>query len=139
LGSANNPSQWIVPITDKIKSELSESGRVKIGDLRLQGPQVWKFMGKIDVFIKKCIPVENQNQTLSVVKHYLKAEEILSQHHDYSMADIVMFQAEAEQFMRELVALYGLAGISNYTHMFTSGHYKWLMEEYGNLNQFSQQ
>jgi hypothetical protein len=139
LGSANNPSQWIVPISDKRNSEPSESGRVKIGDLLLQGPQVRKLMGKIDVVIKKCIPEEKKNQTLFAVKHYFKAKEILSQHHDYSMADIVMFQAKVEQFMREWVALYGLEGISNYTHMFTSGHDKWFMEEYGNLHHFSQQ
>jgi hypothetical protein len=139
LGSATNPSQWIVPVTDNRKSEPSETGRVKIGDLRLQGPQVWKFMGKINVVIKKCIPEEMQNKKLSAFKNYLKAKEILSQHHDYSMADIVMFQAEADQFMREWVALYGLAGTSNYTHMFTSGNYKWFMEEYGNLHQVSQQ
>jgi hypothetical protein len=113
LGSATNPSQWIIPVTDKRKLEPSELRRVKIGDLRLQGPQVRKFMGKIDVVINKCIPEEKQNQTLSAMKHYLKAEEILSQHHDYSVADIVMFQAEADQFMQEWVALYGLAG---YTH-----------------------
>jgi hypothetical protein len=118
--------------------EPRELGWVKIGDFHLQGHQVRKFTGNINVIINKCIPEENQNQTLSAVKHSLKAEEILSQHHDYSVADIVMFQAEADQFMQDWVALYGLAGISNYTHKFTSGHYKWFMEEYGNMHQFSQ-
>jgi hypothetical protein len=74
LGSTTNPSQWIVPINDKRKSEPSESGRVKISDLRLQGPQVRKFMGNVDFVIKKGIPEANQNQRLSAVKNYLKAE-----------------------------------------------------------------
>jgi hypothetical protein len=52
-----------------------------------------------------------QKKKLPAVKHYLKAEEIISQHHDYSVAEIVMFQAEAYQFMREWVALYGLTGV----------------------------
>jgi hypothetical protein len=56
LGSTTNPSQWIVPITEKRKLEPSESRRVNIGDLHLQGTQFWKFMGKIDVVIKKCMP-----------------------------------------------------------------------------------
>jgi hypothetical protein len=99
----------IVPITDKRKSEPSEFRRVNIGDLHLQGPQFWKFTGKIDVVIKKCIPDEKQHQKIYAVKLYLKAEEIPSQHPNYSMANTVMFQAEADQFMREWVALYGLS------------------------------
>jgi hypothetical protein len=41
--------------------------------------------------------------------------------------------------MRGWVDLYGLAGLSNYTHMFTSGHFMWFMEQYRNLHQLSQQ
>jgi hypothetical protein len=49
----------------------------------------------------------NMSHKKSRTKH-LKAEEILSQHHDYSVADIAMFQAKADQFMPEWVTLYGL-------------------------------
>jgi hypothetical protein len=45
-------------------------------------------MGKIDVVINKCNPEENQNKKLYDVKHYIKSEEIIIQHHDHSTADI---------------------------------------------------
>jgi hypothetical protein len=105
-----------------------DTGRINIGDLRLQGPQVRKFMKKINLVILKCIPEEKQALTLSTVRHYITEEDILSQHHAYSDKDIEQFQTEADHFMRGWVDLYGLAGISNYIHMFTSGHFMWFME-----------
>jgi hypothetical protein len=89
-------------------------------------------MAKIDLVIKWCIPEDRQELTLSAVKHHLAAEEILSQHHDYSENDIHKFQDEADLFMMEWVSLYDNAGIMNYLHTFTSGHMRWYMEEYGN-------
>jgi hypothetical protein len=92
---------------------VDNTGRIKIGDLRLQGPQVRKFMKKLNLVILKCIPEEKQALTLSTVQHYITAEDILSQHHDYSDEDIEQFQTEADHFMRGWVELYGLAGLSN--------------------------
>jgi hypothetical protein len=123
---------------EKEKNE-DDTGRIKIGDLRLQGPHVRKFMAKIDLVIQLCIPEDHQELTLSAVQHDLTAEEILSQHHDYSENDIHQLQDEADLFMMEWVSLYGNSGITNYIHMFTSGHMKWYMEEYGNLHRLSQQ
>jgi hypothetical protein len=41
--------------------------------------------------------------------------------------------------MRGWVDLYGLAGLSNYIHIFTSGHFMWFMGEYRIIHQLSQQ
>ena len=139
LGTSRNPSQWQVPVSDKAKKDQDDTGRIKIGDLRLQGPQVRKFMKNINLVILKCIPEDKQPLTLSAVGHYIAAEDILSRHHEYSDADIERFQTEADFFMREWVDLYALEGLSNYTHMFTSGPLMWFMKEYRNLHQLSQQ
>jgi hypothetical protein len=53
ISSARNPSQWQVPVSDKAKKEVNNTGRIKIGDLRLQGPHFWKFMKKINLIILK--------------------------------------------------------------------------------------
>jgi hypothetical protein len=45
----------------------------------------------------------------------------------------------SDHFMRGWVDLNGFAGLSNYIHIFTSGHFMWFMEEYWNLHQLSQQ
>jgi hypothetical protein len=71
LGCASNPSQWQVPASDKAKKDVDDTGRIKIGDLSLQGPQVWKFMKKINLVILKYIPEEKQVLTLSTVHHYI--------------------------------------------------------------------
>jgi hypothetical protein len=73
IGSVTNPSQWQVPVSDKAKKDVDDTGRIKIGDLRLQGPQVWKFMKKINLVILKGIPKEKQALTLSTVWHYITA------------------------------------------------------------------
>jgi hypothetical protein len=58
IGSATNPSQWQVSVSDKAKKDVGDTGRTKIGDLRLQGPQVRNFMKKINLVILKFIPKE---------------------------------------------------------------------------------
>jgi hypothetical protein len=116
-----------------------DTGRIKIGDLRLKGPQVQKFMAYIDLFIQLCFAEDHQEPTLSAMQHYLTAEEILSQYHDYSENDIHQFQDEADLFMIEWVYLYGSSGVTNYVHMVTSGHMRWSIEEYENLHRLSQQ
>jgi hypothetical protein len=73
------------------KKDADNTGRIKIGELRLQGPQVRKSMKKINLVILKCIPEEKQALTLSTVRNYIMAEEILSQHHDYLDEDIEQF------------------------------------------------
>jgi hypothetical protein len=52
LETNRNPAQWVVPVTEKKKENEDYTGRIKIGDLRLQGPQLRKFMVKIDIVIK---------------------------------------------------------------------------------------
>jgi hypothetical protein len=84
LVTTSNPSQWVVHVADKAKKDVDDTGRIKIGDLRLQGPQVRKFMKIIELVIRHCIPVERKILTLSAVQHYINAEDILSQHHDYA-------------------------------------------------------
>jgi hypothetical protein len=138
LGSATNPSQWQVPVSDKAKKDEDDTDRINIGDLRLQGPQLRKFMKKINLVILKCTPEEKQTLTLSTVRYYITAEDIPSQHHDYLDEDIEQFQTETDHFMRGWVDLYGLVGISIYIHMFISGHLMWFTEEYWNLHQLSQ-
>jgi hypothetical protein len=56
-------------------------------------------MNKINLVILKCIPEEKQAFTLSTVRHYITAEDIPSQHHDYSDEDIEQFKTEADHFM----------------------------------------
>jgi hypothetical protein len=139
IGSATNPSQWQVPVSDKAKKDVEDAGRIEIGDLRLQGPQARKFIKIFNLVILKFIPEENYALTLSTVWNYITAEDILIQHHYYTDEDIEQFQSEVDHFMRGWVDLYGLAALSNYIHMFTSGHFMWFMEEYWNLHQLSQQ
>jgi hypothetical protein len=55
LSSTTNPSQWQVPVSEKAKKDVYATGRIKIGDLRLQGPQVQKFMKRIKLVILKYI------------------------------------------------------------------------------------
>jgi hypothetical protein len=126
LVTNRSPAQWVIPITEKKKKNEEDTGPIKIGDLRLQGPQVRKCMVKIDLVIQLCIRQDRQELTLSAVQHYLTAEEILSQHRDYSENDIRQFQDEADLFMMEWVSVYGNTGITNYMHMFTSGHIRWV-------------
>jgi hypothetical protein len=139
LGSATNPSQWQVPVNEKAKKDMDDTGPIGIGDLRLQGPKAYKFMNNINLVILKYIPEEKQALTLSIVQHYITAEDILGQHHEYSDEDIEQFQTEVDHFMRGWVDLYRLVGLSNYIHMFTSGHFMWFMEEYRNLRKLRQQ
>jgi hypothetical protein len=80
-----------------------------------------------------------QTLTFSAVQRYIKAEDILRQHHDSSDDDIERFQTEVDHFMCEWVDLYVLTGLSNYIHMFTSVHFMWFMGEYHNLHQLNQQ
>jgi hypothetical protein len=96
-------------------------------------------MKKINLAIFKCITEEKQALTKYTVRHYITAKDILSQHHDYLDEDIEHLQTEADHFMQVWVVLYGLAGISNYIHMFTSGYLMCFMEEYRNLHQLSHQ
>jgi hypothetical protein len=79
-------------------------------------------MAKIDLVIQLCFPEDRHEITLSAVQHYLAAEEILSQHHDYSENDIWQFKDEADLCVMEWVYLYGNSWITNYINMFTSGH-----------------
>jgi hypothetical protein len=117
---------------------VDNTGRIKIGDLQLQGPQARNLMKKINLVIYKCISEEKQALTLSTVRHYITANDILSRHHYYSDEDIEQFQTEADHIMRGWVDLYVFAGLSNYIHMFTSGHFVWFMEDYWSLHQLSQ-
>jgi hypothetical protein len=88
-----------LPVSVKAKKDVDNTGRIKIGDLCLQGPQVCKFMKKINLIILKCIPEDKQALTLLVVHHYITTDDILSQHHDYLNDDIEWFQTESDHFM----------------------------------------
>jgi hypothetical protein len=95
-------------------------------------------MKKINLVILKFIAEDKHALTLSAVQHYITEENILIQHHDNSDDTIEWFQTEADHFMGEWADLYRLAGISNFIHMFTSGHFMWFIE-YQHLHQLSQQ
>ena len=58
---------------------------------------------------------------------------------DYTKQEIDTFQDKMDIFLQLWVELHQHEGLTNYIHMLGSGHVKRYMQEWGNLNKYSQQ
>jgi hypothetical protein len=67
------------------------------------------------------------------LSHYVKAIEILTRSVDYVPGDIDTLEGHIDKAYRQLIAVAGIQGITNYFHYFGSGHILWLTRIHGNL------
>jgi hypothetical protein len=65
--------------------------------------------------------------------HYVKAIEILTKSVDYERGDIETVEGHIDEAYRQLIAVAGIQGITNYFHYFGSGHIVWLTRIHGNI------
>eukprot|EP00978_Attheya_sp_CCMP212_P020241 scaffold57673_cov66-Attheya_sp.AAC.1 len=138
LGDEFNRAFWRLPIE-------KESGSVtkKIGIVSLSNGRSQKVLETFDDLIDLCIILVNPAKNAmwkEACAHYRKAMVLLRKKgEDYSKEEMTKFQDNIDIFFQLWVSLHQHEGLTNYIHMLGSSHLKRYMEEWGNLNKYSQQ
>eukprot|EP00978_Attheya_sp_CCMP212_P034430 scaffold144081_cov35-Attheya_sp.AAC.1 len=136
LGDEFNRAFWRLPV-EKEQGSITK----KIGIVSLSNGRSRKVLETFDDLIDLCIVNPNKSAMWKEAwGHYRKAMVILRKKgEDYTIEEMTEFQGHVDIFFQLWVSLHQHEGITNYIHMLGSGHVKRYMEEWGNLNKYSQQ
>lgn len=101
---------------------------------------VRKFIDKFKKLADICIiNVERRASWIKVVTLYSNVMRIARQKDDFTDAEIDLFQDEVDHMYAKWIDLLGERGVTNYFHMLGSGHFRYYLMEWRNLNRYSQQ
>jgi hypothetical protein len=136
LGDEFNRTFWRCPVE---KGDTSTAK--KVGIVSLSNGRSRKVLESIDDLIDLCIVNPDKNKKWKTAwAHYREAFVILRKSgEDYTKEEIETFQDKIDIFFQLWVELHQHEGLTNYIHMLGSGHVKRYMQEWGNLNKYSQQ
>ena len=131
IGSQRLPGQWKCPYSTKDK---------EIGIIKFNNTKTRKFVAGLESIIEVCVvdPARQEKWTRAV-ENYREAIIIARKKEDYTDDDVVLFQKHVDDFFHPWLELTGMAGMTNYIHMLSSGHIAEYMHKYRNLYRHSQQ
>ena len=113
----------------KIKLPFDQSKKIfKVSNME-------KLQLAVDTAVDASKP-ELRSNWKTFLSHYVKAIEILTRSVDYVPGDIDTLEGHIDEAYRQLIAVAGIQGITNYFHYFGSGHILWLTRIHGNLWRF---
>ena len=147
FGSPHNPKFWKVPY---------DHAKKKLGDVKFDGDQCQRVMNNIALIIDVClhsqrdsragdeddISLEDERQLWNVAMEYYKeGKALLDLKRDLTMDEIYDFQFAIDNFALNFIFKLGLGqeGITNYGHLYFSGHMGEYLIEHKSLHAFSQQ
>jgi hypothetical protein len=117
-----------------------KDNRTCIKDQTLPNTHVRKFLAAFELIVDLCIANEARRAHWNA-SIYLWNDTIAfaRRRETFDAAAIEEFQTRADDWWASWMGLVGRDGITNYTHIVSSGHLAFYMKEWGNLYRYSQQ
>jgi hypothetical protein len=134
LGTVNRRANW------RIALGKDSENRQNIKDQTLPNTHCRKFINKFSLLTAHCVSNEaRRNRWNEVIHLWSSVMEAARQREDFSDEDIEDFQNLADDWYDKWVTMFGRDGITNYTHIVSSGHLAFYMTTWRNLYKYSQQ
>jgi hypothetical protein len=132
MGQVDNRSQWSCP---------TEEGTKKIGTLCLDNNRTRKMVQNISGLIDICIPPgsERSEKWKSCMAKYIPSWEQTRRKEPFSKSEVLQWQKDVDLCYQEWVAMHSSEGMTNYWHIWGSGHLAEYLLQWGSLYPFSQQ
>jgi hypothetical protein len=135
FGTKDSPSSWHFPSAEAD----GESTLLVMGDVRLTNTKVRCLIPNINKHIDVCIKHKQRNgMARDCLAHYRNALNIVTCPRKYTKMELWTFQDKSHEYGWRWIKLYGLAGCTNYVHVFIS-HLLHYMTKYECLHRYSQQ
>ena len=130
-GTDNNPWSWQIPYEKKEK---------KSGAISLDNNKTRVLMSDLHKLIDVCVTGEDrQFKWHRCIQGHNAAMELMRQKRDFIDSEIQEFQYQVDKWSQDWVGLHGIAGITNYIHLLSSGHVSSYLFYWRNLYAHSQQ
>ena len=138
LGSYGSEAQWVLPVH---KTTNGEESILQIGTINMENYKARRCVDMIEEIIEILIPDKERREKLKFsIGHYTKLMEIMRKKEgNYTNEELNQFREHSMQFYQSWIELFGYHRITNYIHMIGVGHMLEYMQQYGNLNRYSQQ
>ncbi len=133
LGTTESPSRW------KIRWSKTNDG-IQIDNIQVQNQVARKLLQKVDRIIERAVLDDTVRSTLIVsLQHYVQAMELSLLHCVLDDDEKELFQDHIDDFFELWIQIFGVHGMSNYIHLFGSGHARYFLKKYDCLYVYSQQ
>ena len=99
-----------------------------------------RIVDAMDTLVHFCVvDGERAGRWTTASNNYWTAMVLLRKRHDFTNAEIAVYQNHADRFFQAWVTLWQKEGITNFMHMIGSGHVADYLFKWKNLYRFSQQ
>jgi hypothetical protein len=134
LGTPIRQANW------RISVGKDKDNRQCIKDQTLPNTHVRKFLSKFEFIATLCIADEPRRAEWNATIHlWNDVIGFARKRENFDDDAIEEFQTRADDWWAAWMSLVGRDGITNYTHIVSSGHLSFYMKEWGNLYRYSQQ
>lgn len=134
LGTVNRRANW------RICLGKDKDNRQNIKDQTLPNTHCRKFIQNFPLLTIHCIvDDERRERWNTVIDLWNSVMEFARRREDFSDDDVEAFQTLADDWFEKWVTMFGRDGLSNYTHIVSSGHLAFYMKTWKNLYKYSQQ
>jgi len=133
LGDEFNPSQWHFPLQQDVSPK-------RVGELKSDNNTARKLLTNSMKLIEISITDNDRKELyISCINNILPSLTLLRKKTDFTDDDINKFQELFDEFFQRWVQLWGEKSITNYIHIYQSGHISELLFHWRNLYKYSQQ
>ena len=127
---------WCIPVAVNVKDYF--------GLMAFMMETAWSVLKNLDKFFD--LKFEYHSDKVSQISHcvdvlnkYHKMSTWISHRYDFTDNEIEEFQRDADAFYKKWIELNGREGMTNYIHIFGSGHASWYLKKYRNFYRYSNQ
>jgi hypothetical protein len=129
LGDPFDPVQWDCPTV--------ENGSM-VGVLTFDNIMARKIVQNTEKLVDiSFVSDERKQQFLFLVRKFIAASVIMQLKEEYTVAQIINFQNNIDDFFQVWVKLFSQSGCTNYINFLASGHLSKYMFRWHNLHRFS--
>jgi hypothetical protein len=134
LGTVKRRANW------RICLGKDQDNRQNIKDQTLPNTHCRKFINNFPLLTAHCIANKARRERWNeVIQLWRSVMECARRREDFSEQDVEDFQTMADDWFEKWVTMFGRDGLTNYTHIVSSGHLAFYMTTWGNLYKYSQQ